>query len=69
MLRKISVKAVMSVYDGGKHRTGGNVNAEGASIVSDGEQGLTIINRMLTELQNRGVKPGTNLRITIETVR
>lgn len=65
---KITTRAVMSVYDFSTHRTSGNTDFCRASIVTKNDAGVVIFDRMLEQLQRRGVKPGTKLRITVETL-
>lgn len=74
---KITTRAIMTVYDlqdNGKirwmgHRTDGLPDPECANVISDQQQGLDVFKELLEELQARGVKPGTKLKITVETVK
>ena len=66
VLKKMKVikKATMSVYEGHENRTKGLPHPERASIY----ESLTLFSEMLVELQSKGVRPGTKLKVTIETL-
>ena len=62
---KATVYAIMSVDEGYFSRTDGLPDPMNARVTP---QGCLILFVPLIRLQERGVKPGTKLKITIETV-
>ena len=61
---KVCANATMSVYEVSRHRVDGLPNPEFANI----QENLTFFINLLTQMQADGVKPGTKLRVTIETI-
>ena len=73
---RVSTKATLSIYGpSGRyaktHRIDGKVNPteDGLSVITADKGGYAIFDQLLEKLAKRGVRPGTHLRITIETVR
>jgi len=59
--KKVCTIATMSVLDGG-HRMRGLPDPENANIL----EGISVFEALLTRLQQKGVVPGTKIKIIIE---
>lgn len=72
---KLVRKAKLAIYNGyGDHSTHPKTQfqesaSHSGSIKTRSDQGLHIVEKMLTRMIKRGVKPGTKLTISIRTSR
>ena len=72
---KVTTRATMTVYRfSSKHKFSSHsidcrLDPKHASIRNDRHNGTYIFELLIQKLQKKGVKPGTDLKITVETIR